>query len=327
MVMKPLHPTDIDISENRLIEPNRRLLETLLTDCTTEGHLIWGTSDYSHLGSGYGYSDAITVNAITGENGYLIRPRVCKTEEERRKRARDKAEVFTPSHLCNQQINLADDRWFRQDAAFNTAQENTWLTKEEPITFPQGKTWQDYLTRTVLEICCGEAPYLTSRYDTTTGQYIPPSHRIGLLDRKLRVLGEQSLTNEEWVQWGLRALKSCYGYEWQGDNLLLARENMLCTFSDFYREHFGEEAPLELLQQAAEIISWNLWQMDGLKGVIPRSCSQRSEVVRDLFGVPQDTITTPCPGCEKDDTFSHNGVYCRLMDWETGKTIRFVDIS
>lgn len=325
--MEPRHPTDIDISENQLMKLSGQLLETLLTDCTTKGHLIWATADYSHLGSGYAYSDHITVEAITGKNGHLIRPRVSKTTEERRKRARDKAEVFTPSPLCNQQINLADERWFGHASPFNEAQENSWSTKEEPIAFSQEKGWQEYLTRTVLEICCGEAPYLTSRYDTTTGQYIPPRRRIGLFDRKLRVLGEQQLSDAEWIHWGFRALKSCYGYEWQGDNLLLARENMLSTFSDFYRERFTREAPTELLMQAAEIISWNLWQMDGLKGVIPDTCSQKSKVIHDLFGQHREVITTPCPGCENNDDFCHNGTYCLLMDWETGKTIRFVDLS
>ena len=42
-----------------------------------------------------------------------------------------------------------------------------------------------------MEITCGEAPYLVSRYDTTTGEPIPIGRRIGLLDRKLCVINRQ----------------------------------------------------------------------------------------------------------------------------------------
>ena len=48
-----------------------------------------------------------------------------------------------------------------------------------------------------LEISCGEAPYLVSRYDTVTGETIPISQRIGLLDRKLRVISENTDTEEQ----------------------------------------------------------------------------------------------------------------------------------
>ena len=80
---------------------------------------------------------------ITGERGMVIRPRVLKSKE----------------------------------------QQHTWQTNPEPITFPDGKTWKDYVRLTRMEITCGEAPY-----------------------------------------------QNIYGYEWQGDNLLLAREALLYTF-------------------------------------------------------------------------------------------------
>lgn len=66
-----------------------------------------------------------------------------------------------------------------------------------------------------LEITCGEAPYLISRYDTTTGETIPLEQRIGLLDRKLRVVSENTSTSGEWLEWAQEAYKSTYGYEWQ----------------------------------------------------------------------------------------------------------------
>lgn len=110
---------------------------------------------------------------------------------EQEYRSRDKAEVFTSAWICNSQNNLVDKAWFGIDESpFNTEIENGWNTKTEPITFPEGKTWQDYVKDTRLEMACGEAPYLVSRYNVITGEDIPIKERIGLLDRKLRVVCE-----------------------------------------------------------------------------------------------------------------------------------------
>ena len=88
---------------------------------------------------------------------------------------------------------------------------------------------EKYVDAKRLEISCGEAPYLVSRYDTVTGKEITIEQRIGLLDRKLRVVGENTNTEEEWFKWTKRAYESTYGYEYQGDSLLIARENLLST--------------------------------------------------------------------------------------------------
>ena len=53
-----------------------------------------------------------------------------------------------------------------------------------------------------LEITCGEAPFLASRYDTTTGEVIPIPERIGILDRKLRIVTENAGTQpDEWLKY------------------------------------------------------------------------------------------------------------------------------
>ena len=64
-------------------------------------------------------------------------------------------------------------------------------------------TWQDYVRLTCLEITCGEAPYLVSRYDVATGESIPLEKRIGLLDRKLRLINDKIETKEEWMEWAI----------------------------------------------------------------------------------------------------------------------------
>ena len=101
-----------------------------------------------------------------------------------------------------------------------------------------------------LEITCGEAPYLVSRYDTTTGGLIvPPINRIGFLDRKLRVVNENTITEEEWLKWAERAIQSYYGYEYQGDNLLIARINVLLSFYEYFIERWKHELEKKTLNQ------------------------------------------------------------------------------
>ena len=43
--------------------------------------------------------------------------------------------------------------------------------------------------------------------DTTTGELIPIYERIGLFDRKMRIVNENCDNDEEWLKWSLRALK------------------------------------------------------------------------------------------------------------------------
>ena len=54
-----------------------------------------------------------------------------------------------------------------------------------------------YVISKRIEITCGEAPYLVSRYDTVTGKKIDVVDRVGLLDRKLRVINENTETLDE----------------------------------------------------------------------------------------------------------------------------------
>ena len=153
------------------------VLNILLRDHTTGMNIFWATHDYESLGSEYDYHSQILPELITGEHGMVIRPRVLKSKEKQTDRAKDMAEVFTPSWICDAQNNLVHD------------------------ALPKDMDWKEYIRTTCLEITCGEAPYLVSRYDTTTGEPIHIEKRIGLLDRKLRVVSENTQTNEEWLKW------------------------------------------------------------------------------------------------------------------------------
>ena len=313
----------------------RPILAQLLRDHTTGHNILWATHDYEHLGEGYQYGDEILPEYISGEHDNIIKPRVTKTKEQQTDRSKDMAEVFTPSWVCNAQNNLVDEAWFGRKDVFNTedASQHTWQTNPDKIAFPDGKTWHDYVRATRMELTCGEAPYLVSRYDTTTGLPIPLHERIGLLDRKLRVVGENTKTTSEWLEWAQVAYKNSYGFEWQGDSLLLAREALLLSFIEHYEAKFGKHPLEKSINYIAYIVSWNLWQMDGLKGVVPDSCRNGvKEKIQTLFGEEEQMAI--CPGCQQDDIRRHNGTYCLIRDWgakdprtgETNRKIRFIDL-
>ena len=287
----------IDILENKLLQDEPGLLEVLLSDHTTRKNIFWATDSYADYGEGYGWHDSITVEAITGKHGNVIMPRAMKSRDEQQRRSRQMAEVFTPSWLVGKMNDVIDEEWIGLHKELN---ENK-------------NAWQDYVLATRLEITCGEAPFLTSRYDTVSGEPIPIAERTGILDRKLRLVNDNS-SDEEWAHWALLALGSVYGYEWQGDNLLLAREALLATFNEYHEQRFDKRAAKATIFRAAEIISWNVWQMDGLKAVVPCSCHDDQHTESNLFG-EQTTTVTPCRGCDKDDILLHNGLRCRLRRW------------
>lgn len=262
-------------------DPHEKLytdvIDLLLIDRTTGVNITWAVDAYekSH-GAGFGFSDEMKLEQITGENADMVKPRIAKSAAARAGRTKDKAEVFTPSWVCNLQNGIIDESWFGRPSVFNTMSEDN--TEWEPTsgkidfsTVPDGKTWEDYIDSNRMEITCGEAPYLVSRYDTVTGIDIPIESRIGLLDRKLRVVGENCDTHDEERLYSLikRAYKSIYGFEWQGDNLLLARKNLFATFLDYWGMWTGHEPTVEQKREIAEIISWNLFQMDGIEMTRP----------------------------------------------------------
>ena len=315
-----------NLAENYLYDFASEPLKTLLVDRTTRKNIIWATDEYAHFGDGYGSSQQIRAQYISGIFGQIIMPRSKKTRAQQNMRIREKAEVFTPSWVCNCQNNLVDQAWFGKNGVFNTETEKGWQTNYDKVAFPdeKGKGWQDYVKENRLEITCGEAPYLASRYDTVTGAAIPVKDRIGLLDRKLRIVCENTDNESDWKLWAKKALQSVYGYDWQGDNVLLARENLLFTMDDYYRETFGKVPSVQFLSECARIISWNVWQMDGLKFVVPNSCHKETQTELTIFG--EETTETACTGCRKNDPSKHNGTYCRIYDWSANRSVEFYSI-
>lgn len=329
---------EVDILENEILERYPNVLEILLRDHTTQKNILWVTDNYVHLGQAYNYDKEIQLSSITGDYGNLIMPRVQKDKILQESRSKEMAEVFTPSWICNAQNNLIDNSWFKVENVFNKEVIGvdgcpTWKVNTNKIVFPKNKTWKNYIRDKRLEIACGEAPYITSRYDTTTGEFIPVKERIGILDRKLRVINENVDSSGEWLKAAQTAYKNTYAYEWQGDSLLLAREAMLFTFIENFRVKFNKEPLVKSIQYIAYIISWNVWQMDGLKGVIPNTCKEIDKVETNLFE-EIETTRIKCEGCEKDNIKKHTGIYALVKDWankdkstgKKGRKIRYIDL-
>ena len=273
------------------------VLDTLLKDKSTGKNIIWATDPPEELQTVM-YEPVTDRSQITtqqlGLTHYeVVLPRMMKQTDTQQQRTRKKGEVFSPAWVCNKMNNALDADWFRGLGAGESAGQFTvelpqgWQTVETPVQFPacKGKTpaWVQYVQSRRLEVTCGEAPFLASRYDAATGEMIPVARRIGILDRKLRVVSENAATEDEWRKYATHAVQSTYGYEYQGDNLLLARVNLLLTYAEHLQARWQRKPTKEELQPIANIISWNLWQMDGLHLSVPGGKPQPEAEQLDLF--------------------------------------------
>lgn len=305
----------VDIKENTIRSLDPLLLQILLIDQSrkkasnwkwrkkwSENNIIWATDNYESKWFWYHFNDWINSTFITGFNGNVIKPRIKKSLTEQKKRSREKAEVFTPAWICNKQNNAIDNVRFWKEWVFNKEISwNRWIVSKEKINFSDKKWYsrKDYVSLLKLEITCWEAPYMVSRYDVTSGDMVKVNERIGILDRKIRVINENAESDEEWLSQVEIAFKSSYWYEWQWDSLLIARENLLWSFIDYYYERFHENPEIKLLKHYAHIISWNVRQMDWL------------------------TWNTPIqPNWKESIT-----VECYIKDWKINKPILFKSLK
>ena len=295
---------NIDISE--------KLFNVLLLDRATRKNICWATEHYISYGPGYYPQEPIKKDLIMRENENLAIPRIAKDIKEQLRRTKDKGEVFTPSWICNEQNNLIDEAWFGRKNVFNQSKNNSWITNKKVICFSENKTWRKYVDSKRIEISCGEAPYLVSRYDTVTGKAIPIEDRIGLLDRKLRVINENTVSENDWFFWTKRAYESIYGYEYQGDSLLIARENLLYTFIENMNYKFGHEPNERQLMIIAKIISWNIWQMDAITMSVPYSERPSQNKQMTIFDFIEEKVTS-----------NKEPVPCKIYDWRSKRSLEF----
>ena len=289
------------------------LINKLLADKTTKKNIMWATDAYRNLGERFERNQEIKSERITGSYSDVIKTRARKAMEQQAQRTKQHAEVFTPLWIVQKMNDYADEVWFgRGNVFFDGA------TPTAEIEFPPDKPWQTYVDSRRLEITCGEAPYLVTRYNVETGEAIEVENRAGILDRKLRVVNENAKTQEEWLKWTYRALESTYGYEFQGDNLLIARVNLLMTFEENLQFRWGRKPALTEYIKAANIIVWNMWQMDGLTGTIPYcGANDNSQLsLFDLFdwGVHLRQISNTQP-------------HCIIFNWRAREPLEFTTLK
>ena len=288
------------------------LLDRLLADKVTRGNILWATDAYAQLGEWYSPGNEIRPLRITGDNSDLIKTRARRAMEQRTERTRQHAEVFTPLWVVKKMNDFADEQWFgRKDGIYK-------YTDDGKIFFSTKKHWKLYVDARRLEITCGEAPFLATRYDVETGEAIPVEERIGLLDRKLRAVSDNAQDAEEWKRWALRAVQAIYGYELQGDNLLIARVNILCTVEEHLFHRWRQKADRAWLEKLCNVIAWNLWQMDGIHGCVPVPPTPTEEQL-SLFP-PLQEQTNLFGEIEKHD------IPCRLFDWRGDRSISYTTL-
>lgn len=281
-----------DILENTIREQMPGILDILLIDRTTSTqkirkNIIWANENYIRYGiKEYAATAQMKPELVTGRMGNIIKPRALKSKEMQKERTKAKAEVFTPTWIVKKQNDKVDEDFLNDDI-------------------------ETYVKHTWLEITCGEAPYMATRYDMETGILVPLAERVGFVDRKLKRINEKIDDKAEWQRLVMEAYKSSYGFEWSGDSLLLARENLLYTYRDYYVQKWLEEPSLGLFEDIAEIISYNLFQMDGLKYIIPLS-EKKERIVEYQMSL--------FDGEEPEEQWKIKpGKRVKVMNWETKK--------
>lgn len=288
------------------------LLNKLLFDKTTKRNILWATDAYKNLGTDFGRDKEIKVPLITGRNSFVIKNRARKALEQQTERVKQHGEVFTPFWVCKKMINCADKNWFSTPDVFFSCNAPT-----PKINFTSKRSWKHYVDSRRLEIACGEAPFLVSRYDVLTGEILPIENRTGMLDRKLRAVNENTADETEWLKWVMRAFQATYGYEFQGDNLLIARINLLMTFEEYLYKRWRRKPTEAEYRTITNIIAWNIWQMDGLTGKIPY-CAAQNFLEVSLFDNLEPCFLQPQLNMQPP---------CRIYDWRRDNSLEFLNVN
>lgn len=287
---------EVNIYESILNKTMPTVLSILLIDRTTSTvrktrNIIWANDRYvDHDSIRFNPTQEISIESITGRYEGIIMPRALKTKEEQKQRTKSKAEVFTPLWIVKLQNDTIDENYTNDDIDI-------------------------YIKRKWLEITCGEAPYMATRYDMESGEPIELDKREGFLDRKLRRINKEIDDKALWQNYVEQAYKSSYGFEWNGDSLLLARENLLYTYCDFFRSKWKGEPSLHLLESIATIISYNVFQMDGLKYIIPLSEKKIKEEQYELSLFGDETPEVKWKVIP--------GKRVKIMNWQTNRMVYF----
>lgn len=287
--------TDNKQNDASILRSHPELFKILLKDQTTGKNIIWATTNKELSGSTFGDKERLIKKPIELAEAQFIKPRIEKLVDEQKERTKGHAEVFTPTWIVKKMVDVSDAEF-------------------------QGLSLTKYVEKMWLEITCGEAPYIVSRYDAVTGKSIPVMERVGFLDKKMQRITREIDEQKKWLTFAKKAYKATYGYEFQGDSLLIARENLLYSFIDYYVYKFNEEPGEKQLKEFAKIISFNIFQMDGLKYTIPLS-GEITKVEEPTF--EQIALFDLEEESAEESKNIATGIPVLIKDWKKGEMIEF----
>lgn len=255
------------------------LLPALLEDKSSGRNIIWATDSYAALGQGF-----LRLDEITADLPHCFLPKLERLRRQAgEERTRRHGEVFTPPAICRKMCDYA--------------------RAELP------KDWRAFVGSLILEPACGHAPFLCTWESRENG--LPLPRRPGLLDRKLRLVSEYAASRAEWLQLAFLAYESSYAYEFQGDNLLVARIRLLRRFEEEHLARWRELPGRAEYARLLEILAWNVWQMDGLTGTTP-------------FG----KLAPPSQGSLFDSAPAANSSPpCLVKNWQTARIFTYNNLK
>lgn len=238
-------------------------------------------------------------------------PGALKSKERKFNATRKNGEVFTPSWICSMQNMIAWNLLGIGVADFMDPD----VSEELAMLAIDAK---------VVEPFCGEAPYLAFLYDVVEGKSIHNKDKFGILDAKLRMAatlarrcakgceGKESDV-AKWRELALQALKSVYAFDSKGDNVFLARRNLLRTLVHADEDFTGAPTDPEFLMEALRIISRNVWQMEAVGLAIPLQGLDHYNL--GLLGA--STQPNKAPG----NWMRRSRSPIRITDWQKGTEI------
>ena len=249
--------------QSMLQEIDESVLETLLTDKSTRRPLVW-PSGPEHPAAWMSRDD-------------LLRPD---------KNAEDPQAEQAEFLEWNRKLNSLDAAWFGHEPAFNTESASGWQTLSEPVAFDDPFHWKKYVIRPVFLFQAGRGQALVFRPFALGAQPMPYEKRMGILDRRLRIISENTREESEWLRWAESALQSLYGTDSSPLSIFQARLSAIMAVREAYAQRFGAQLPVREEKYMVTTLCWNLFQMDPVTGCSFPVEEKPAPVQLSLFETP-----------------------------------------
>lgn len=152
-----------------------------------------------------------------------------------------------------------------------------------------------FLRKKWMEADCAEGFTLATVYAPASGRILPVNERTGFIDIKLNLISRLCDSPDAWIILARYAVGSCYGFEVNGDNLFLTRINVLSSILDFFKNKFDSPLNFQEVEEFANIISWNIFQLDGYTHSIPHFILKDKSIAYAPIVEPSDSKHSAVP--------------------------------